>query len=59
MNFKEQMEFEIMIYEMIERFGIKSTEDLQGISEKLHSCIENAISDYATENGIEDYEPYF
>ena len=58
MNFKEQMEFEITIYEMLERFGIKTTEDLQDISEKFHSCIENALSDYANENDIENYEPY-
>ena len=59
MTGREELEFEILISDMCEREGIESADDLEKFSDNLHSIIETALSDYAMDNDMEDYEPCY
>lgn len=59
MTGREELEFEFLVIDMCEREDIKSAEDLEKFSDNLHTIIETALSDYAMDNDIEDYEPSY
>ena len=59
MTSNTRLKFEILIGDIIENEGFKTGEELNKLSENLHSAIESAFYDYCMDNDIEDYEPLF
>lgn len=55
MTYQEAMEFEVMIYESIEREGIDNADDLEEYENILHNRIAGVFNEYARDNNI-DYE---
>lgn len=53
------IEFECLIMDIAEAEGCDNSKSLTNLSQKLHDHLENALLDYATDNGIEDYETVF
>ena len=53
------LEFEIYIADLLETKGLRTSEDLEEFSDTLHTSIENAFNDYATDYGIGDYEQQY
>lgn len=49
-----RLEFEILIADLLEEKGFRTSEDLEEFSDDLHTSIENAM-DY----GINDYEQQY
>ena len=45
-------------YDLCEQQEIKTSNQLDLISQDLHQAIEEAMTDYAADNNIEDYVPY-
>lgn len=56
---RNELEVEIYVADLAERSSIKTKEELEMFSERLHQTIENALMDYASDENIEDYEPQF
>ena len=53
------LEFELFVEDFAAEFAVETKEDLEWFSSLLHNHLENAISDRATDLGIEDYEPQY
>ena len=54
-----KLEFEIFIADLLEEKGFRTSEDLEEFADTLHTSIEIAFTDYATDYGIEDYEQQY
>ena len=58
MTNQEWLNFELIIADMVE--NIKDPEELSGMSEEIHTYVERALYDHASDNGfLDDYEPCF
>ena len=51
--------FKVMIEDMCEEENIKTAKELEEFSEELHQHLENGLLDYASDNGIDGYEPNY
>ena len=54
-----RIDVEIMIMDFAEELEIKDSDKLDWFSNMIHEAVENAISDYAEDQDIEDYEPNY
>ena len=54
-----RIDVEIMIMDFAEELEIKDSDSLDWFSNMIHEAVENAISDYAEDQDIEDYEPNY
>ena len=59
MSFNDILNFEIIVGDLAEDEKPQTKEELEQFSSSLHESVENAIEAYASDNGIEDYEPWF
>ena len=59
MNFNDVLNFEIVVGDLAEDEKPQTVEELEHLSSQLHESVENAIEAYASDNGIEGYEPWF
>lgn len=53
------LEFELFVEDFAAACAVETKEDLEWFSALLHNHLENAISDRATDLGVEDYEPQY
>lgn len=53
------IEFELIIMDWAEDEKLEDTRELELFADDLHQHIEIALSDYADDNDIEDYEPSY
>lgn len=52
-------EFEIVIMDLAETCGIKTKNEMEWFSDMLHQEIETALTEYAEDAGVSDYEPSY
>lgn len=52
------IEFELMVMDMIAERQIKDADELSNFSDRLHQSLETAVWDYALDEGIE-YTPMY
>lgn len=52
-------EFELYIMDLAELHEIKTKDDMEWFSDKLHQEIELALEEYAEYAGVVDYEPSY
>lgn len=50
------LEFELFVEDLAAECGVETKDDLEWFSDLLHNHLETAISDRATDLGVEDYE---
>ena len=53
------IEFELMVMDMIADHKIKDADKLRDFSDGLHQSLELAVEDYAFDEGIENYIPVY
>ena len=53
------IEFELAAMDMAEVLEVKTKDDLEWLSAKLHEHLEIAMEEYAMDGEIEDYEPQY
>lgn len=53
------IEFELMVMDMITEHKIKDADKLRDFSDELHQSLEMAVEDYALDEGIENYIPVY
>ena len=59
MSYKDELQFEIYVAELIEQFHPKSISDLETISDDLHNCLEIGIRDFVdSTDGVLNYDEY-
>ena len=53
------LEFQIDVADFAAKCDAKTKDELEWFSALLHNNLEIAMGDYATDEGIEDYEPQY
>lgn len=53
------IEFELIVMDMIYEHKIKDADELRDFSDGLHQSLEMAVEDYALDEGIENYIPVY
>ena len=57
MTRNEQLNFELLVGEIIEDLNTKDADKLERLSEELHEAVESAFYDFCMDNDIEEYSP--
>lgn len=60
--YKDALSFEIYVMDLVDAIKPESAEEMEGISNELHQCVENAILDSLEDEAYdfaEDYEPQY
>lgn len=58
-DFTDRITFEELTYNNLEKALVKDAEALEHFEMLLHEIIANACCDYAYDEKIDDYTPYF
>lgn len=53
------IEFELIVMDMIDEQNIKDADKLRDFSDRLHQSLEMAVEDYASDEGIKNYIPVY
>lgn len=59
MNYRDSLDFELYVGSLIDNSNIKTDKELTEFARELHEILENVIQDYADDNDLDDYDPYY
>lgn len=58
-NFSERLSIELLILDLLEKYGVSDNKKLETFDEEIHEIISCVINDFAYDNKIENFVPCF